>query len=329
MAAFATSASRSLPSRGGSAGFRFFLYAIFAVVLMVLDQRGGWLELARSWLTAAAYPIQLAVNSPTAAARWIHASLESRASLQAENARLRERVRQLELRSLRFDALQRENAQLRALAAALPPVAEKYLIAEVVSVELNPLRQRLLINRGARSGVFKGQVVLAAGGVLGQTLRVGPWSSEVILSTDPEHAIPVQVQRSGTRTIAVGGGSSGALMLPYLPVNADIVAGDILVTSGLGGVFPEGYPVARVQAVVRDPAQSLAQVRAAPLANVERDREIMLVWFRPGHPAAPWKEDTASAAAPPLRGVTQPAPPQPQPAPSAQREPEPAAEEGE
>lgn len=304
-------ASRSLPSRGGAAGFRFFLYAVLAVLLMFFDQRGGWLETARSGLGAVAYPIQLAVSSPAAAWKWVQESAATRAQLQSENTQLHARLHQLELRSMRFDALLRENAQLRALRTALPPVAEKYLLAEVVSVELNPLRQRLLINRGAQNGVFKGQAVLAAGGVLGQTFRVSPWSAEVILATDPEHAIPVRVERSGVRTIAVGTGSAGALTLPYLPVNADVAAGDVLLTSGLGGVFPEGYPVAVVQDVKRDPAQALAQVRAKPLAQIERDREVMLVWFHPGHPAAPWSEATALQGDAALAIRPQAAPPAP------------------
>jgi rod shape-determining protein MreC len=129
--------------------------------------------------------------------------------------------------------------------------------------------------------------VLDDKGLIGQTTHVGPWSAEVILITDPEHAVPVRIERTGLRTIAVGAGDSGALALPYVPGNADIVAGDLLVSSGLGGVFPGGYPVARVTEVHRDAVQPLAQVRAMPLAHVDTDSEVMLVWFRADHPAAP------------------------------------------
>jgi rod shape-determining protein MreC len=116
---------------------------------------------------------------------------------------------------------------------------------------------------------------------------VGPWSAEVILITDPEHAVPVRVDRTGLRTIAVGGGDGSSLALPYLPANADIRKDDLLVTSGLGGVFPEGYPVARVTEVHREAVQPLAQVRALALSHINSDTEVMLVWFRPGHPASP------------------------------------------
>jgi rod shape-determining protein MreC len=188
---------------------------------------------------------------------------------------------------MRYDALARENGELRGLHAALPPVVDHWLAAEIVNIQLNSLRQKLLINRGAANGVFAGQAVLDDRGLIGQTTHIGPWSAEVILITAPEHAVPVRVERTGLRTIAVGAGDATSLALPYLPGNADIKPGDLLVTSGLGGVFPQGYPVARVTEVHRDAVQPLAQVRAAPLAHIEVDSEVMLVWFRPGHPAAP------------------------------------------
>ncbi|TLZ21437.1 MAG: rod shape-determining protein MreC [Gammaproteobacteria bacterium] len=287
MAAFGTPAGRPWQGRGGSAGLRFTLYAAVAVVVMYLDQRQHYLEQLRYLLQAAAYPIQLAVNSPPAAWRWIGQSFESRERLQAENARLRAAQRDLELRSMRYEALARENGELRGLRAALPPVADRWLAAEIVSIQLSSLRQRLLIDRGAVNGVFKAQAVLDDRGLIGQTTHVGPWSAEVILITDPEHAVPVRIERTGLRTIAVGAGDATSLALPYLPANADIKSGDLLVTSGLGGVFPEGYPVARVTEVHRDAVQPLAQVRAEPLAHVDTDSEVMLVWFRADRPMAP------------------------------------------
>lgn len=283
--AFGVSANRSLASRGPSPGFRFTLYAIMSVTLMFLDQRGQWLAEVRYILQGAAYPIQLAVSSPSTAWKWLRESAQTRDTLRVENAALRARARELEMQAMRYDALARENAELRGLRAALPPVAEKWMIAEVMNVEPNSLRQSVLLNVGSRNGVFKSQAVMDDYGLLGQTTHVGPWSCEVILITDPEHAVPVQIERTGVRTIAVGTGS--ALALPYLPSNADVKSGDLLITSGLGGVFPQGYPVARVIGVTRDAVQPLAQVRAAPLARIDRAREVMLVWFRPAHPAAP------------------------------------------
>jgi rod shape-determining protein MreC len=282
--AFGTGASSS---RGGSPGFRFALYAILSIVIMFLDQRGNYLEQVRYALDIAAYPIQLAVSSPSAAWRWLREVVETRDALRADNARLITRNRELELRSMRYEALARENDQLRGLQDALPPVAERWLVAEVVDIQLNNLRQRVLIDRGTRNGVFKGQAVMDDTGLLGQTTHVGPWSAEVILITDPEHAVPVEIERTGLRTIAVGTGDTASLALPYLPANADVQKDDVLLTSGLGGVFPAGYPVGRVVEVHRDAVQPLAQVRAIPYAKTDTDREVMLVWFREGNPSAP------------------------------------------
>ena len=319
MAAFGTGAGRPLGGRGGSAGFRFTLYALLSVIMMYLDQRAHYLEQVRYILQAAAYPLQLAVNSPPAAWRWVKESLETREALAAENERLRANARDLGLRAMRYEALARENGELRGLRDALPPVADRWLPAEIVNIQLSSLRQRLLLNRGVANGVFKGQAVLDDKGLIGQTTHVGPWSAEVILITDPEHAVPVRVERTGLRTIAVGAGDTTSLALPYLPGNADIKSGDLLVTSGLGGVFPEGYPVARVTEVHRDAVQPLAQVRAAPLAHVDTDTEVMLVWFRADHPAAP-----APAASGELKGGNPAMQPQPTP-PKSRATPEPAS----
>lgn len=309
MAAFGTGGSRS-QTRGPSLGFRFTLYAMLSIVVMFLDQRHGWLEQARFVLQAAAYPVQLAVSSPSSAWSWLRETFETRDALRAENQLLRARQRELELRAMRYEALERENGQLRGLRDALPPVAERWLAAEIVSIQLNSLRQRVLINRGTVNGVFKAQAVLDDKGVIGQTTHVGPFSAEIILITDPEHAIPVQIERTGLRTIAVGAGDTASLALPYLPANADVKSGDLLVTSGLGGVFPAGYPVARVTEVHRDAVQPLAQVKATPFASLDTDSEVVLLWFRPNHPAAP-----ASNTAGDLRSGNATLQPQPAPPP--------------
>ena len=312
--AFGTGATSG---RGGSPGFRFTLYATVSIIIMFLDQRGEYLERIRFGLNILAYPIELAVSSPSAASHWLQETLETRDALRAENARLITRNRELELRSMRYEALARENDQLRGLQDALPPVAERWLVAEIVDIELNSLRQRVLLNRGSANGVFKGQAVMDDEGLLGQTTHVGPWSTEVILITDPEHAVPVQIQRTGLRTIAVGTGDTGSLGLPYLPANADVQVGDVLLTSGLGGVFPAGYPVGRVAEVHRDAVQPLAQVRAAPFARMDTDREVMLVWFRPGHPAAPVAGTMGDAKTGNIKMQSQAAPPKPAAATSA------------
>jgi rod shape-determining protein MreC len=331
VAAFGTGVGRPL-GRGGSAGFRFTFFAVLSVVAMYLDQRAHYLEQVRYVLLAAVYPIQLAVNSPAAAVRWVKESSQNREELRAENAHLRAAQRDLELRSMRYEALASENGALRGLAGALPPVAERWLAAEIVNIQLSSLRQRLLLDRGASNGVFRGQAVLDDKGLIGQTTHVGPWSADVILITDPAHAVPVLIERTGLRTIAVGAGDAASLALPYLPGNADIRIGDLLVTSGLGGVFPQGYPVARVTEVRRDAVSPLAQVRASPLAHIDTDTEVMLVWFRADHPAAPAPAVNASgelkSGNPAIQPQAAPAKPKPAPAPAPSPTQAPAPDAG-
>ncbi len=326
MAVFGSGSSRSFGGRGPSFGFRFFCYALLCVVLMFYDRKGGWLDTARYGLQAAVYPLQLAVNSPSAAWRWMKDSFTTREALQKEVDGLRNQLRDQQLMTLRQAALESENATLRGLTTAMPEVIEKRLIGEVINVEVSTLRQRLLVNRGGQSGVHKAQPVITGEGVLGQVYRIGPFSSEIILITDSEHALPVQVLRSGVRSIALGTGRATALELPYVPQNYDVKVGDVLVTSGLDGVFPFGLPVARITRVERDPTQPLAQIFAAPLARIESDREVLFIWARPGHPAAPATPETMKVEEP---KPAAPAKPEPKPArkPTPQPAPQPAPQE--
>jgi len=287
MAVFGSAVDRPLYGRGASPGLRLTGYAVIAVLLMYYDQRGHWVQRLRYALEAAALPVQELVNSPGLGWRTLSGSLRSSAALRTENQRLHQHERELELSVMREAALEQENAELRGLRAALPPLINHWQLAEIISVETNPLRQRIVINKGGRNGVFLNEAVVDANGILGQVARLGPWSAEVILATDPEHAIPVEVTRNSLRSIAVGAGSSGELVLPYLAVNSDVRSGDLLLSSGLGGVFPAGLPVARISGVRREANQLLAQVRAQPLASVDRDREVILLQFEASHPAAP------------------------------------------
>ena len=298
MAVFGTSGSRVGGSRGPSFGFRFFCYAVVSVVLMFYDRKGGFLDTARYGLQATIYPLQLAVNSPSAAWRWLEESFTTREKLQAQVDQLRNQLRDQQLVTMRQAALERENATLRGLNAALPDVIEKRLVGEVISFEFSRVRQRLLVNRGGTNGVFKAQPVVTGDGVLGQVFRTGPFSSEIILITDPESMLPVHIVRSGVRTIALGTGHSTSLELPYVPQNYDVKVGDVLVTSGLGRVFPYGLPVARVTKVELDPTQPLAQIQAVPLAGIENDREVMFIWERPNHPAATASPEALAVEAP-------------------------------
>ncbi len=286
MAGFSPASNRPSHARS-AAGLRFSIYACLALLLMYSDQRGQWSQRLRYGLLAAAYPVQMAVNSPARAWRWMTDTFADRNALRSEVTRLRESQRQLQLANLHMQLLENENVQLRGLRDRLPPLVRRYLLAEVISVEASPIRQRVIINRGKRDGVHLNQAVIDGDGIVGQVSSVGPWSAEIILLTDPQHALPVQVARNQLRTIAVGSGDAEEILLKFLAVNADVKSGDVLLSSGLGGVYPAGYPVGTVIGVTRESNQLLAQVRAKPAAHVDRVRELMLVDFNPGNPAAP------------------------------------------
>ncbi len=270
---------------------------------MYIDQRKGWLESARYSLQAATYPVQVAANSPSTAWIALREWLRSRDSMHLEIDRLRLANNLLALRAMRVETLERDNSRLQDLKRQMPPLIKRWQPAPILSSELTSLRQRLVIAGGAREGAFKGQAVLGLGGVLGQTLRVGPFSAEVMLLTDPEHAMPVMIMRNGLRTIALGGGSRDALTLPYLPAQSDVLVGDQLVSSGLGGVYPAGFPVATVTRVRRDGANALAIIDARMAAPVDRDREVALVWFAAANTAA---AGTAADLPPPPSGLPAP-----------------------
>jgi rod shape-determining protein MreC len=285
--AFAGGGLNSPSARDSAPGPRFFVFAVISLVLMYFDQRDGWSERIRYVLQAAAYPVQVAVGSPRMLWTATRDLFQTRASLREENAALRQRERELSVATMRYRALEEENARLRGLTAALPPLVSRSKLADVVSVDLSRLRQRLVLDKGDFSGLYRSQAVVDSAGLVGQLVRVGPWSAEVMLITDPAHAVPVEVLRTGLRTIAEGTGNEEELRLPFLPATADVKAGDELITSGLGGVFPAGIPVGVIIEKIRDPDEIVARVRAKPRATLARDRQVMALWFNPAHPAAP------------------------------------------
>lgn len=265
--------------RGGlPLGLRFLLLAIISSSLMLLDHRQEHLNQIRHAFSVVVNPIRLVVNAPFEGWRWATRALSDQAALLEENTRLRSERRDVNVRLQRLAALEAENNRLRAMLDTSARVADRVLIAEILAVDLDPYRQHFTINRGLIDGVYVGQALLDANGVVGQIVRAEPFTSEAVLISDADHALPVAVNRNGLRTIVVGTGDSTRLRLPYLTNSADIVQGDLLVSSGLGGVFPAGYPVGRVLEVHRQPGQSFAQVIAEPAARLDHDREVLLVW---------------------------------------------------
>jgi len=304
---------RPLLLGGPALGLRLIVLAAMAAGLMVADHRQHHLAAIRDGVATLAYPIQWAVQAPLQAWSSMRESFATKTKVEAENVKLASDNLVLRLKLLRFESLEQENQRLRAVRQSSARVVQRSLVAEIVRVDLDPLRQRVLINKGTQEGVFRGQAAIDAAGIFGQVTRAGPISAEIILISDPEHAIPVQVNRTGVRSIALGTGRSGLLSLPYLPQNSDVIVGDLLVSSGLGGVYPPGYPVGKVTAVTRDPGQPLLAVEAAPLAGLDRDPEILLVWFdnavvEPETEAEAKPPATASPATQPGRRPPAPAP---------------------
>src|SRR6266404_1821430 len=305
-------AFRSTDTSGRTTGLllRCVLYSLLALGLIIVDKRYDHLGKIRRLLSVAAYPVQVAVASPFQGWNWFRDSVTTRDVLRADKTKLEAELRVAQFRLQRYEALEAETQRLRALRDNTAGVTDRFVIGDVMNVDLDAFRERVLVDKGAGDGVFVGQAVLDAGGVFGQVARVGQLTSEVILVSDGTHAIPVQVNRNGLRTIAVGTGDMGRLKLPYLPTSADVISGDLLVTSGLGGGFPAGYPVGTVAEVKRDSAQSLADVEVRPAAALDRSREVMFVWLTPEASApesatppaqAPAKAAATPKAAPPAQ----------------------------
>jgi rod shape-determining protein MreC len=286
-----------------------------SVVVMVLDHRSSYLDTARYWLHSAVNPLYAIVQAPFDAWNWMTGSFADRSRLRTENQQLQEELRIARTKLLQFDSMNEENRRLRAIRAASEGIGDRTLIAEIIRVDVNPFRHLVRINKGSTDGVFKGQPILDAFGIVGQVMEVDRYSAQVILITDAEHATPVQLNRNGIRSIAIGIGDIDKLRLPYLTVEADVKVGDLLVSSGLDGVFPAGYPVARVSKVEIDPATTFAVVEADPLAELDRDREVLLLWVATPRPAqdAPVKREPPAAAKPNGKppGVQAPSPPAP------------------
>lgn len=261
-----------------SLGARFLLLAIACLALMVLDHRDDHLSRVRQGLSLAVHPIRVLVDLPFDVWQSASAALAEREQLLGENARLRRERLNASFRLQRLAALERENARLRELLDSTAPLETRALIAEILAVDLDPYRQRFTLNRGLDDDVYVGQALLDASGVVGQVVQVGPMSAEAVLITDADHAVPVTVNRNELRTIAVGTGDTSRLRLPYLTNSADVRVGDLLVSSGLGGVFPSGYPVGHVVEVRMRPGQSFADVIAEPASKLDRDQEVLLVW---------------------------------------------------
>ncbi|QYJ94204.1 MULTISPECIES: rod shape-determining protein MreC [Shewanella] len=262
-------------ARGISNQFRLTLAIVLSVILLVANDR---LEPVRQSISSVLSPLQYVANIPGAILDWSAESIATRNMLAKQNKQLLRQQLLMSERLQRFEHLRQENDRLRALLGSPVHMDSKKMVAEVMEVASDPFRHYVVLNHGARSGVFVGQPVVDAHGVVGQVVEISELTSRVLLISDVTHAIPVRVTRNDVRLVAQGIGELDELELRHVAKSTDLRVGDLLVSSGLGKRFPEGYPVARIMTVERDDGQSYATVTAQPLAALDRIRYLLLIW---------------------------------------------------
>ncbi len=282
-------------ARGISNQFRLTLAIILSVILIVANNR---LDPVRKSVSSVLSPLQYVANVPGALLDWSAESLATRSMLTKQNKELLRQQLMMSERLQRFEHLRQENDRLRALLGSPVHMDSKKVVAEVMEVASDPYHQYVVLNHGAMSGVFVGQPVVDAQGVVGQVVQVNELTSRVLLISDATHGIPVRVTRNDVRLVVKGTGVLDELELSYVSKSTDIRVGDLLVSSGLGNRFPEGYPVARVMSVVKDDGQSYANVIAQPLAALDRIRYLLLIW--PDEQEQSLKTDELSSTETPL-----------------------------
>ena len=260
---------------------RLILLSALSVALMMLDHRGHHLEKIRAGLNTLAYPIQLIAAAPAYVGRGVADFFTTRGTLRADNEKLLAEQQLLLARQQQFDALEAENERLRRMLGSAAQIADKAVAADLVEVSSEPFTRKVVVAKGSQDGVYLGQPVIDANGIMGQVTQVAVNVSRVTLITDAGHAIPVLDNRSGLRALVFGTGDQDTVKVPYLTANADIKEGDLLVSSGMGGTFPPGYPVATVSKIVNDPNESFLSITAVPAAHLNHGKQVLLIW--PGH----------------------------------------------
>lgn len=244
---------------------------------MLVDSRTSWLNTPRNFLSVLLTPIQWLASVPSSVGRYFTSTLTAEPDLQIAYDNLRNEYFKLKSESLLLRTLQEENQDLRALLAASERLKEKITLAELIDINLDRDNHRVSVGRGIQDGVYVGQAVIDDQGVIGQVTEVMPLSSIIVLITDPGHALPVQIERNGLRTVVHGTGNVSLLRVPFLNQNSDILVGDLLISSGMGGRFPNGYPVAIVTDVKVIEDEAFIRVTANPIAKLDRSNHVLLL----------------------------------------------------
>ncbi|WP_371193526.1 rod shape-determining protein MreC [Glaciecola sp. SC05] len=271
--------------RGPSLFTRLGFVLGFSILAMFADTKVESVATFRAYLTSLVSPLQYIANMPGVLLSWSASSLTSRQNLIEENEKLITQMTLMNEQLQRFVVLQQENEKLRTLLDA-PVQSEMHkMIAELMAVDNNPYSHQILINKGAIDGVFTGQSVLDENGIIGQIIEVGTTNSRVLLISDVTHAIPARVSRNNVTVVVSGIGDLNELSLEHVPHSTDIQEGDMLISSGLGNVFPQGYPIGTISSIVRDEGQPFAQVKAIPSAKLDRIKYLLLLWPQSTAPA--------------------------------------------
>jgi len=287
----------TLFAEGAVSTLRLIVYLAFAVALMVLDHRGNYLESARHVAGMVVEPVYRLASLPAQLARATRTAVVTQDQLASENRALREQLLLAQARLNRLDALVAQNERLKSLLEAQKNLGLSVQLARLINVDLDPSRHRIVLDVGANQGCTVGQPVIDAQGVMGQIVEVLPNTSIAMLISDATHAIPVMVERTGLRAIAYGSGEIDRLQLPNIPISADIKVGDKLLTSGLGGRFPAGFPVGEIRKVSPDRSGMFIAAEAQPAAALDRSAEVLLLRDQPQPygPPAP-REDVGPPA---------------------------------
>lgn len=268
---------------GPSPQVRLFFFVLLSILLMVVDTRFNSLSGIRQTIGMIIYPLQKLTHVP--ATLYDHANeLISDFHLAKEIAYLREQYFYNQQKLFRLQMLENENTHLRKLLGAAQQTEAKAIMAEILNVPRDPFNRKITLNKGSSSGIEAGQVVVDDLGVIGQITQVHPWVAEVTLITDKDQSVPVQVARNGLRSVVSGAGKNNELELRYLSINADIQQDDLLITSGIGGVYPPGLPVARVSHIEHDRSRDFAHITCAPIAGVNRNRQVLILSLSPPLP---------------------------------------------
>lgn len=285
--AIARNDTATLFAEGTASTLRLIAYLALAATLMVVDHRAGYLEDMRRLTGVLVEPVYRIAALPADVARATRTAVVSQDTLAKENRELRDALLLAQARLNRLDALVAQNARLKDLLDAQTSLGLSVQLARLIDVDLDPFRPRVVLNVGANQGVTVGQPVIDAHGIMGQVIEVLGNTSVVMLITDPTHAIPVMVERSGLRTIAYGTGAIDRLELPNIPISADVQVGDRLVTSGLGGRFPAGFPVGEILSISTDSSSLFAAAQARPAAALDRSGDVLLLRDQPQPYGAP------------------------------------------